>query len=155
MGGRGASSGIGSRGISGLPEEQKPIDNFPKLSGSEKQIAWANDIRDKVYNSLVSAMYRKENGQPTQAIEQIFSKKDMENWVLEARKAFGGANTSKRITEEKVKNSIEALQTAERQFKALKNLIATETSAKFWIDHRNTHPADPEWKKLRKSIVGY
>lgn len=74
MGGRGASSGIGSRGISGLPE---------------------------------------------------------------------------------VKNSIEALQTAERQFKALKNLIATETSAKFWIDHRNTHPADPEWKKLRKSIVGY
>lgn len=154
MGGRGASSGIGSQNISGLPEAQKPIDNFPELQGSEKQIAWATDIRQKIYNTLLSEMKRNKDGYGTEAIKYIFKKKDMEKWVLDRKNTFGEFSTSPEL-KERVKDSIESLQTAAKQYKALRTLIETETSAKFWIEHRNTHPRDPSWSKLKKSVIGY
>ena len=154
MGGRGASSGIGRQNISGLPEVQKPIENFPELQGSEKQIAWATDIRQKIYNTLLSEMKRNKEGNRTEAIKYIFSKKDMEKWVRNVRETFGEFSPP-HIVEERVKDSIESLQTAAKQYKALKTLIETETSAKFWIEHRNTHPRDLSWSKLKKSVIGY
>lgn len=154
MGGRGSSGGTGGSGAK-LPKAQSPIDldNLPALTGTPKQINWANSIRDQVVEELVNQMYISEDGARTEAVNYITSKEDMKKWVKGTKEAFG--NASKSIMAEKVKNSVSALTTASNQVGNLKTLIAQETSAKFWIEHRNTHPADPEWKKLRKKIIGY
>lgn len=57
MGGRGGAGGVAE---SSLPKVQRPMDNFPALTGSEKQVNWANKIRDEVYNALVLEMYKTE-----------------------------------------------------------------------------------------------
>lgn len=151
MGGRGSSGGVSSLR---LPKPQT-VEEFPKLQGTQKQVAWANDIRDQVYNKLLSGMHQTKEGYPTQAVDYVFSRKDMGAWVRVTKDTFGGPYTPKHITDQHVNRAIESLHTAVKQVEALKNLIRTETSAKFWIDHRNTHPADPTWKKLKKSILGY
>ena len=154
MGGRGSVGGAGGTGAK-FPKAQSPIDldNLPALTGTQKQVSWANKIREDVLGELAKQMYRTSNGYPTQAPNYVTSVSDMKKFVKSTTEAFSGVNKS--IMTEKVNNSISALTTASTQISNLKSLISQETSAKFWIDHRNTHPADPNWKKLKKKIIGY
>lgn len=154
MGGRGSSGGTGGS-VAKLPKAQSPIDldNLPALTGTQKQINWAISIREQVLGQLAQQMYRTSDGYPTRAPDYVTSEKDMQKFVKSTKEAF--KDTSRSVLTEKVNDSISALKTASTQVSNLKNLISKETSAKFWIDHRNTHPADPEWKKLRKKIIGY
>lgn len=153
MGGRGSSSGGTSNWRSRLPKVQTPIDmdNLPPLTGSEKQIKWANDIRDELIEKLGYKMYKTESGNPTKALDYIFSKNDMEKYVKSAIEVFSDAPDFSI----KLNNRVTALRTATEQMTRLKNLIQEETSAKFWIDHRNTHILDPVWRKLQERVVGY
>ena len=156
MGGRGSSGGsVGS--WKNFPQVQKPIDldNLPELAGTPKQVNWAKSIREQLIEQLANQMYTTAEGNRTDAVNYVTSKKDMQEWVKKTRDAFDDGITSKAIVNEKIKARIESLHTAANQIANLRRLIDTETSAKFWIDHRNTHPADPTWKKLRKSILGY
>lgn len=151
MGGRGGAGGGGGGG--GLPKVQRPLENFPALTGTEKQVRWDNEIRDKVYETLVGEMYKTESGFRTEALNFITSTKDMQTWVKQTRDAFQTANS--KILKEKVNNSIDSLRRASDQYGRLRSLIEKETSAKFWIDHRSTHPGDPAWKAFKKKIIGY
>jgi hypothetical protein len=151
MGGRGgAGGGVGS---GGLPKVQRPVESFPALTGTEKQVKWANKIRDEVYDTLVGEMYKTESGFRTEAPNYITSAKDMQTWVKQTRDAFQMSNS--RILKEKVNNSIDSLRKASDQYGRIRSLIEKETSAKFWIDHRSTHPGDPAWKAFKKKIIGY
>lgn len=150
MGGRGGKGGAAG---SSLPQVQRPMGSFPELAGTEKQVKWANKIRDEVYNALVREMYKTESGFRTEAPDYITSTKDMQTWVKLTRDAFKTANS--RILEEKVNSSIDSLRRASDQYGRIRSLIGKETSAKFWIDHRSTHPGDPAWKSFKKKIIGY
>ena len=111
MGGRGgAGGGVGS---SGLPKVQRPMESFPALTGTEKQVRWANEIRDKVYDTLVGEMYKTESGFRTEAPNYITSAKGMQTWVKQTRDAFQMSNS--RILKEKVNNSIDSLRKASDQ----------------------------------------
>lgn len=147
MGGRGSAGG------GGLPKVQHPMKSFPALTGTEKQVKWANKIRDEVHDSLVIEMYKTESGFRTEALNYITSTKDMQTWVKQARDAFQMSDS--KILKEKVNNSIDSLRRASEQYGRLRALIEKETSAKFWIDHRSTHTGDPAWKSLKKKIIGY
>lgn len=150
MGGRGgAGGGVGG----GLPKAQRPVESFPTLTGTEKQVKWANKIRDEVYDTLVGEMYKTESGRRTEAPNYITSIKDMQTWVKLTQDAFQISNS--RILKEKVNNSIDSLRRASDQYGRIRLLIEKETSAKFWIDHRSTHPGDPAWKAFKKKIIGY
>lgn len=156
MGGRGSSGGSVGSGKN-FPQVQKPIDmdNLPELAGTPKQVNWAKSIREQLIEQLANQMYTTAEGNRTDAVNYVTSKKDMQEWVKKTRDAFDDGITSKAIVNEKIKARIESLHTAANQIANLRRLIDTETSAKFWIDHRNTHPADPNWKKLKKKIIGY
>lgn len=52
MGGRGGSSGMSGGRNSGSRELQIQSSSLPELQGSEKQVAWANDIRDNYIADL-------------------------------------------------------------------------------------------------------
>lgn len=147
MGGRGSAGG------GGLPKVQRPMKSFPELTGTEKQVKWADKIRDEVYDSLVVEMYKTESGFRTEALNYITSTKDMQTWVKLTRDAFQMSDS--KILKEKVNNSIDSLRRASDQYGRLRSLIEKETSAKFWIDHRSTHTGDPAWKALKKKIIGY
>ena len=150
MGGRGgAGGGIGGR----FPKVRRPVESFPALTGTEKQVKWANKIRDEVYDTLVGEMYKTESGFRTEAPDYITSTKDMQTWVKLTQDNFQMSNS--RILKEKVNNSIDSLRRASDQYGRIRSLIEKETSAKFWIDHRSTHPGDPAWKALKKKIIGY
>lgn len=150
MGGRGgAGGGIGGR----FPKVQRPVESFPALTGTEKQVKWANKIRDEVYDTLVGEMYKTESGFRTEAPDYITSTKDMQTWVKLTQDNFQMSNS--RILKEKVNNSIDSLRRASDQYGRIRSLIEKETSAKFWIDHRSTHPGDPAWKALKEKIIGY
>lgn len=150
MGGRG---GAGGAAENSLPQVQRPMDNFPALTGSEKQVNWANKIRDEVYDALVLEMYKTEQGVRTEAPNYITSTKDMQTWIKQTKDAFGMVSGS--VLRERVNNSIDGLRRASDQYGRIRALIEKETSAKYWIDHRNTHPGDPAWKALKKKIIGY
>lgn len=149
MGGRGGAGGGGG----GLPKVQRPMESFPALTGTEKQVGWANKIRDEVYHTLVREMYKTEAGFRTEAPKFITSTKDMKIWVKNTRDVFQTANS--KILKEKVNNSINSLRRASDQYGRIRALIEKETSAKFWIDHSSTHPGDPAWKAFKKKIIGY
>lgn len=129
------------------------VNDFPALTGSEKQIKWANDIRDDVYNALVSEMYKTEKGSRTEAINYITSTKDMQTWIKHVKDAF--RDTDSDILKQRINDSIEALRIASDQYGRVRDLIEKETSARFWIDHRHKHPADPKWLTLKQKIIGY
>lgn len=155
MGGRG-SGGVSSGGSgSKFPKVQSQIDmdNLPALTGTQKQVSWANQIREQVIGQLAQAMYRTSDGYQTRAPDYVTSESDMKKFVKSTTEAFSGS--SKSILKEKVANTVSALTTASTQIENLKSLISKETSAKFWIDNRSTHPADANWKKLRKKVIGY
>lgn len=150
MGGRG---GVGGGIGGGFPKAQRTVESFPALTGTEKQVKWANKIRDEVYDTLVGEMYKTESGFRTEAPNYITSAKDMQTWVRQTRDAFKMANS--KILKEKINNSIDSLRRASDQYGRIRALIEKETSAKFWIDHRSTHPGDPAWKAFKKKIIGY
>lgn len=65
MGGRGGSSGLSGGASSRLPsyDTKSMADRMsstgPALSGSPKQVSWANDIRDEAHNAMVYAVMDK------------------------------------------------------------------------------------------------
>ena len=63
MGGRGSVGGAGGTGAK-FPKAQSPIDldNLPALTGTQKQVSWANKIREDVLGELAKQMYRTSNG---------------------------------------------------------------------------------------------
>lgn len=87
-GGKGGGGGASGGGSSGLPKVQQPIKDFPELSGTEKQVNWADKIRTDVYNTLVEEMYKTESGFVTKAPDYITSTKGMQTWVNMSKDAF-------------------------------------------------------------------
>jgi hypothetical protein len=70
------------------------IDNLPELQGSEKQVKWANDIRDKVILNAKTAMntlhnkyvQMKNTGMDLSAFDKVEDHENMQFGELE--KAF-------------------------------------------------------------------
>lgn len=91
--------------------------DLPQLQGSEKQIAWANDIRQKGLSNVVSHLYDKYVTRQTQ------TQKD--NFMQSARNAGKVANT--------ISDTINLKLQMEKKYKLLK----TETSAKKIIEDRD------------------
>ena len=151
MGGRGSMSGSTNK----FPSVQTRIDmkNLPELKGTQKQIEWANEIRSNIVQKLVGEMYTDKNGYRTDAPNYVFSQNSMNEWVNGTIKAF--SDSGKKILQEKIEKSIENLTTAAVQMTRLRNLVSSETTARFWIDNRSTHPGDPTWKKLKKRVIGF
>src|SRR5690625_4129281 len=116
----------------------KPVENFKlgELEGTEKQVEWAKEIRQKAVNKMFydEVMYEeyvqksmlpmgKDTIQKTKVepvVKAIFSQEGIENYINEARN-------------EEV--AIKAIEKAIARFERFKE-VAENTSAKFWIENR-------------------
>ncbi|MCK4817426.1 hypothetical protein KA005_16770 [bacterium] len=102
-----------------------------KLNGSEKQITWAEEIRNTFLNGIVCQGQIVDQG-INQHIDFKQSQIDRDNQDLETE-----TNESE-ITE--IKEEIEIYTKELNNFVVLKNKIENESSAKWFIDNKmNNH----------------
>lgn len=63
MGGRGGSSGLGSKGSGRIKSQKVDFSGLPELQGSEKQVKWAEQIRSNVINTINNNIERMEKSE--------------------------------------------------------------------------------------------
>lgn len=123
-----------------LPEPIKKME-LPELEGTEKQVAWAEKIRDEILHSLANALRQDENGRPCNAIEYMISQEKMVEWIEQ-----GFCEEQK---QNRYKTIIYLAECIERM-----NKIADNKSARFWIDNRTNQMANYMNQKLIKEVTG-
>lgn len=123
-----------------LPEPIKRME-LPKLEGTEKQVAWAEKIRDEILHSLANTLRQDENGRPCNAIEYMTSKEKMEEWIEQG------------FFEEQKQNRYKTIIYLAKCIERM-NKIADNKSAKFWIDNRTNQMANYMNQKLIKEVMG-
>lgn len=159
MGGRGGASGLSGGGLSEkelsnrLPDAKDfSIEMPPPLEGSEKQVAWANDIRKKILKELgIYTITRTSDGRQsdlyktaTQGKEAII--KDIKSNIL-INSASG------KLREEKIENAVSGYKDLASRIRRL-NSISQNSSARFWIDNRTNQLENDHNKKFRNIIDG-
>lgn len=165
MGGRGGSSGLsGGGGISAkdiskkLPDKKDfAFDRPPQLEGSDKQIAWAKKIRAEFVPKLAQSVFANQqdlvktlnSGEKEEVAKRIYESavstyKNRYNYISNKKEA-------KRLTDKDianyVKREVSRYNTVKDQVRAI-NKLATNKSAKFWIENRNSY------NEIRKKILG-
>jgi len=92
-----------------------------KLVGSVKQVAWAEDIRAKAMEGLVSAMERAN-----QRLAYAKSPKGQESKLT-------GAKLDEAVIQRNIKNAEARIERLE----SVKTWLEEQEEAKMWIDNRN------------------
>jgi hypothetical protein len=123
-----------------LPEPIKRI-KLQKLEGTEKQVSWAEKIRDEILHSLTNALKRTEDGRPCNAIEYMTSQEKMVEWIEQGR--------DEEHKQERYETIIYLAGCIERMYK-----IASIRDARFWIDNRTNNQMNYMNQKLIKEVMG-
>lgn len=165
MGGRGGSSGLSGGGkeysVDNIKKKLPDINDFkldkpPKLEGSEKQVAWAKKIRADFVPSLVQSVFawqqdfvKAMNSGGNEGVARyiydraVATHKNRYNYISNKKEAEKLANKD---IADYVNRSISSYNTLKKQIQAV-NKLATNNSAKFWIDNRNSY------NEIRKKIL--
>lgn len=164
MGGRGGSSGLSGSVISvkdiskKLPDTKDfALDRPPQLEGSEKQIAWAKKIRAEFVPKLAQSVFANQqsvvkalnSGGKEEIAKNIYE--DAVNTFKNRYSYISDKKEAERLTNKDisdyVKREISRYKKVRNQIQAI-NKLATNKSAKFWIDNRNSY------NKIREKILG-
>jgi len=105
-------------------------ERMKKLNGSEKQVAWAEEIRETLLNGHICQGTCVNEG----IKQHMAQKEELINLNIEDLENETDENEIKEITEEN-----EMYKKELDLFVALKNKIESETSAVWFIDNRNNH----------------
>lgn len=159
MGGRGGSSGLSGGGISAkdiskkLPDTKDfALDRPPQLEGSEKQIAWANDIRKDILRELgIYATTMTSDGRTSDLYKIAQRGKDAIISDIKSNPLIN--STSGKLREEKIEKAIDGYKDLASRIRRL-NSIAQNSSARFWIDNRTNQLENAHNKKLKDKIDG-
>ena len=120
-----------------LPEPRKTYDgDLPKLKGTEKQVAWAEKIRDDAIDTLGNQLvsYVLGTANYNTLVDATKSKEAMAEYVRNNPlvKATTGS-----VRQEKIDTVCNQLREFVRRDQAYLDIV-TNDSAKFWIDNRST-----------------
>lgn len=159
MGGRGGSSGLSSGNTSvkdiakRLPDVKEfTLDKPPQLEGSEKQIAWAKQIRAQQVKELYmyAITFGANNNQASIDLVNAMNngKDSMADYIYKQANQYQSysAKTRKELAE----SYINKYKSMKDRVKVV-NEIATNKSAKFWIDNRDS--IDEFKKRINKKII--
>lgn len=156
MGGRG-SSGAGG-GIRGMLPGETSFDvnkmyELPQLTGSAKQIAWAEKIREETLSDLWDyTINRDSNGNMSRSAE-IYAggKAAMEKSIRENPLVSMAGN--ERVRNEHVQRQVNGFHDAKRRLEAYHS-ISQNPNASFWIDNRINQAKNYRNKEFKKKIDG-
>lgn len=150
MGGRGSAGASGStsdRGImsrlSGFPGKM----NFPALEGSDRQVAWANQLRRNAFNYLYQeAVERDANGRQFGHVRTLMNGK--EAMLSEIKSSAEGVD--REVRGQWINRRVDAYNSAAERYGRLKNMFESNKSAKYWIDHRDAN----SMAELKNIVLG-
>lgn len=163
MGGRGSSGG-GGGGVSSserksiigrLPDTPKgfSMSDAPKLTGTEKQVKWANSIRKQIAEDLFDyAVTRTSDGRRSDVMETVFGgKQAMMKSIADSPLV---SMTSGAVRAQKIDSQISGFTDAARRYERATSVITSHTSASWWIDNRNNVGFNHGRNKLRDIVDG-
>lgn len=161
MGGRGGSGGSAQKGaeyrdiVKRLPDapDALDLDAMPALQGTEKQVKWAEKIRQDLVADLAeyATSYTSDGRRSSSAETLAKGKKAMADSIMQNPLV---TDTVGRVREEKINNQIKGYVDAAERWKRVKSLVDGHTSASFWIDHRANQVKNYMNKKLKAYIDG-
>lgn len=165
MGGRGGSSrlSVGKKEYSvdnikkKLPDMNDfKIDKPPQLEGSEKQIAWAKQIRAEFIPKLVQSVFAQQQdivkamnrGGKDGVAQHIHD--EAVNTYKNRYNYISNKNEAEKLADKDiasyVNRSVSSYNALRNRVQAI-NKLASNSSAKFWIDNRNSY------NEIRKKIL--
>lgn len=129
------------------------MDELPQLIGSEKQVAWAEKIREETLSDLWNyTITRNSNGNMSRSAEIYAQGKGaMEKSIRENPLVSMAGN--ERIRNEHIQRQISGFSDAKRRLEAY-HAISQNTSASFWIDNRTNQAKNYMNKAFKKKIDG-
>lgn len=120
-----------------------------ELAGSEKQIAWAKEIRQNAVNVLLNEVMHEEYTMETTRSQKV-AKRPV-HAVLEALKTEEGINEYFEERKDSpafiLNNAVKTLNSAYDRYQRFAE-IATNDSAKFWIDNRDNQEKNYMFKNF-------
>lgn len=125
-----------------LPKPVKKFERYPELKGTEKQVAWAKEIRKQIIHRIMMDM-KADNFNSS-----VFSTEKMVEY-LKTRNLING--TEGDLQKQKIKQYCNHLMTDAQRYNRLKEL-ASNDSAKFWIDN---NPRDSMTNYSNKKFSDY
>lgn len=166
MGGRGGSSGLSGGGkeysVDNIKKKLPDMNDFkldkpPQLEGSEKQIAWAKQIRAEFVPKLVQSVFAQQqdivkamnSGGKDGVAQRIHD--DAVNTYKNRYSYISNKKEAEKLADKDIANyvnrSVSSYNTLKNRVQAVSKL-ASNSSAKFWIDNRNSYD------EIRKKILG-
>ena len=160
MGGRGGASGISGaytdkRITSELPNALSVFKakDLQPLVGSEKQVKWAESIRNEIGEELYKYSLQQKSDKTPVSKDMRMDMQSGKPAMLSAIKNNALVKaTSGDVKKEKIKNAIGTYNEIYRRHETFKSIMSN-TSAKFWIDNRpGSSPETYMNKKFKKKI---
>ena len=158
----------------------KIAQEMPELTGSEKQIAWADDIRHKLYIKIKEYVAKFEENEAAIAfLEWVHQQTDAKFWIKHSNMQPEEIALEWEVTETEL---LPELTGSEKQIAwaddirhklyieirkyildfeenetttAFLDWVEQQTDAGFWIEHREMKPAEiiTEWEKAKNKHV--
>lgn len=166
MGGRGGSSGLSGGGgkeysVDNIKKKLPDMNDFkldkpPQLEGSEKQIAWAKQIRAEFVPKLVQSVFAQHqdivkamNSGGKDGVAQHIHDEAV-NAYKNRYSYISNKKEAEKLADKDIANyvnrSVSSYNTLRNRVQAI-NKLASNSSAKFWIDNRNSY------NEIRKKIL--
>lgn len=166
MGGRGGSSGLSGGGkeysVDNIKKKLPDMNDFkldkpPQLEGSEKQIAYAKQIRAEFVPKLAQSVFAQQqdiakamNSGGKDGVAQHIHDEAV-NTYKNRYDYISNKKEAKKLADKDianyVKREVSRYNAVKDQVRAI-NKLATNKSSKFWIDNRNSY------NEIRKKILG-
>ena len=160
----------------------KTVQEMPELTGSEKQVAWADDIRHKMYIEVKEYVAKfEENEAATAFLEWVHQQTDAKFWInhsnmrpeeialeweveeTELLPALNGSEKQVAWAEDiryklylEIRKYILDFEENETTI-AFLDWVEQQTDAGFWIEHREMRPTEfvAEWEKEINKKVNF
>lgn len=154
MGGRGASSGARGEAVyNSLPDKTAyEAKDLPELSGSEKQVKWAETLREEADEVLWHyAIHRDGRGNPSGLHDIAIKGRNKIKEYIEDNPLVD--TTSGKLRAEKISDQIAAFRELADRVKRY-NEIMSNSKASYWIDNRDSTLQNYMFKKWKNYIDG-
>lgn len=146
MGGRGSNSGVGGATASAnamLPSydtkalAERMSTGLPALSGTLKQVRWAEDIRDEAQQTMLAAITAKYNIGNDTYQDIANGKKSMQDGVQKAYNTGFGISGNKTVAKEWAERRAKTYKDVSDDLQRADTILQGKTESSWWIKNRS------------------